>query len=349
MLAPVTHILPLTNIRRARELPVPGRVLVHPGQKVSASDVIAQARMPAGHIVLDIRRGLGIHTISAAERCIVRQQDEKLEKGDVIAESGGMFSRIVRAPADGEIVLISGGQVVLRTRSAQVEVKAGFAGTVMELIQDRGAVIENNGALIQGVWGNGRVDSGLLLQGANSSEEELTRQKVDVSMRGAVVLAGNCSSADALRAGAEFQLRGLILTSMASELLPVAANLNYPILVVEGFGKIPMNETAYRLLSTSEKRDISINASFNPLSGERPELVIPLPASGQAAPETDVFAPNKTVRIQGAPYAGKVGTILQVRQGLFALPNGLKVFAADVQLGKDIRVTVPLANLEVIE
>jgi hypothetical protein len=172
---------------------------------------------------------------------------------------------------------------------------------------------------------------------------------VDVSMRGAVVLAGYCSSADALGAGAELPLRGLILTSMASELLPVAANLNYPIFVVEGFGKIPMNETAYRLLSTSEKRDISINASFKPSAGERPELVIPLPASGQAAPETDVFAPNKTVRIQGAPYVGKVGTIVQVRQGLFAMPNGLKVFAADVQIGKDTRVTVPLANLEVIE
>jgi hypothetical protein len=349
MLAPVTHILPLTNIRRARTLPVPGRVQVHPGQKVSASDVIAQARIPSGHTILDIRRGLGIHSISAAERCIVRQQGEKLQKGDVIAESGGMFSRIIRAPADGEIILISNGQVLLQVRSAPLEVKAGFAGTVMELIQDRGAVVETNGALIQGVWGNGRIDSGLLLLAAKSSEEELTRQNVDVSMRGAVVLAGYCSNGDALAAGAELPLRGLILTSMASDLLPLAANLNYPILVVEGFGKIPMNETAYRLLSTSEKRDISINANLNPSTGERPELIIPLPASGMAAPETDAFGPNKTVRIQGAPYAGKVGTIVQVRQTLFALPNGLKVLAADVQLGKDVRVTVPLANLEVIE
>jgi hypothetical protein len=167
-------------------------------------------------------------------------------------------------------------------------------------------------------------------------------------MRGAVVLAGHCSSADALQAGAELTLRGLILSSIDSELLPVAANLNYPIFVVEGFGKTPMNETAFRLLSTSEKRDISVNAAFNPLAGERPELVIPLPASGQTAPEMDYFAPNKTVRIQGAPYTGKVGTIVKLRQGLSTLPNGLKVPAADVQLDKDTRVIVPLANLEVI-
>ena len=119
-------------------------------------------------MILDIRRGLGIPSISAAERCIVRQQGDKLEKGDVIAESGGLFSRIIRAPAEGEIILISDGQVLLQVRSTSLEVKAGLAGTVTELIQDRGAVVETNGALIQGVWGNGRIDSGLLSAGRRS-------------------------------------------------------------------------------------------------------------------------------------------------------------------------------------
>jgi hypothetical protein len=349
MLAPIIHILPLTNIRRSRLLPFPGHVAVHPGQKVNASDVIAQARVASGHLVLDIRRSLKIPTISAAERCIVRQQGDRLEKGDVVAESGGMFSQIVRAPADGDVVLISAGMVVIRVRSAQTELRAGFTGTVVDIIPDRGAVIEANGALIQGLWGNGRIDSGLLLLIAHAPDEELTRQAIDVSMRGAVVLAGHCSSAEALQAGLDLPLRGLILSSMASELLPVAAGLNYPIIVIEGFGKLPMNEAAFKLLSTSEKRDISVNATLNPSAGERPELVIQLPAVGQTAPETDTFAPNKMVRIQGLPYTGKVGTILQVRKGFYAMPSGLKVNAADVQIDKDTRVTVPLANLELIE
>ena len=350
MLAPITHILPLTSIRRMRVLPIPGRVMVRPGQKVNATDVIAQARVASGHMVLDIRRGLGIAQNSAAERCIIRQEGEKLEKGDVIAESGRLFSRIVRAPADGEIISISAGQVLMRVRSTAIEIKAGFNGTVAELVQDFGAYVEANGALIQGVWGNGHIDSGLLLVVGQSADEDLPRAKLDVSMRGAVVLAGHCSSADTLRAGAELPLRGLILSSMTGDLVTVASSLNYPIFVVDGFGKMRMNATAYKLLSTSEKRDVSINAAFNPVSGQRPELVIPLPALGQAPPETDYFAPNQTVRVQGAPYAGRVGTIVQLRQGLYTLPNGLKVQAADVQLeGVDNRVTVPLANLEVIK
>ena len=349
MLAPVTHILPLTNIRRTRVLSAPGKVLVRAGQKVNASDVVAMTHIPAGHTVMDIRRGLGVKKISEAERCIVRQQGDRLEKGDVIAEVSGLFSRIVRAPAAGEIVSISGGLVLLRTQTRLVEVLAGFNGTVVEILPEFGAVIEANGALVQGVWGNGQMDSGLLLVIASSPDDQLTSQKVDVSMRGAVVMGGYCSSADALRAGGDLPLRGLILSSITADLIPVARSLSYPILVTDGFGKIPMNGPAFKLLTTSEKRDVSIHAVDNPPTGERPELIIPLPAFGQPAPETDNFALGQVVRIQGAPYTGKVGTIVQLRQGLFTLPNGLKVSAADVQLEGDTRVSVPLANLEVIE
>jgi hypothetical protein len=349
MLASVTHILPLTNIRRKRVLSSPGKVLVRAGQKVNASDSIAQALLPAGHTILDIRRGLGITKVSEAERCIVRQVGDRLEKGDVIAEAGGLLSRMVRAPAAGEIVSISGGQVLLRTQYVPFEVLAGFNGTVTEIIPEMGAVVETNGALVQGVWGNGQMDSGLLLLVAASPEDQLTSQKVDVAMRGAVVLGGHCSSADVLRACGDLPLRGLILSSMTADLIPVANSLKYPILVIDGFGKIPLNRLAYKLLTTSEKRDVSINAAHHPSEGERPELIIPLPATGQTAPETDYFTQGQVVRVQGAPYTGKIGTIVQLRQGLFTLSNGLKTSVADVQLDVDTRVSIPLANLEVIE
>jgi len=349
MLAPVTHILPLTSILRTRRLSVPGQVLVRTGQKVNAADVIAQATLPAAHIVLDIRRGLGIPRASEAERYIVRQQGDRLEKGDVIAETGGLFSRLVRAPAAGEVAAVFGGQVLLRTGDTVVELRAGMTGTIVEIVPEFGAVIEANGALIQGVWGNGRTDNGSLVVAAKSPDDELTVEKVDVSMRGAIVLAGHCASAEALRAGADFSLRGLILSSMSSSLLPVASRMKYPILLIEGFGRLPYNQAAFDLLITSEKRDISVNGIFNAQDGERPELVIPLPAAGPVTPEVDYFAPDQTVRIQGAPYAGKIGKIVQIRQGYCDLPNGLKAQAADVQLDRDARVTVPLANLEVIE
>ena len=349
MLAPVTHILPLTNIRRMRTLPVAGTVLVHPGQKVNASDVVAQAQVPSSHVILDIRRGLGIPQVSVAESSIVRQVGERLEKGDVIAETGGVFARIIRAPQDGEIVSIAGGQVLMRVSTSTMGVTAGFAGTVTDIINDQGAIIETNGALIQGVWGNGRSDNGLLMLVMGGPDEELTRSQVEVSMRGGVVVGGYCASADVLRAGAELPLRGLVLASMASELIPTAEELNYPIVVLEGFGKIPLNQAAFQLLTTSDKRDASVNAAFSRAAGERPELIIPLPALGQAAPETDVFSAGQTVRIQGAPYAGRFASITQPRVGLAVLPNGIKAACAEVELDDGTKANVPLANLEVIE
>ena len=349
MLAIVKHILPLTFVRRARTLPVPGTILVRSGQKVSASDVIAQANLPSRHQLLDIRRGLGIPKVADAERAIVRKEGEHVEKGDTIAESDGMFARIIRAPAAGDIVLISGGQVLLRLQSTTLEVKAGMTGMVSDLIPERGAFVESSGALIQGAWGNRRMDSGTLVLAAKSRTEELTRASMDVGLRGAVILAGQCSSPDALQVGVEMQLRGLILASMSSNLIPLANKLNYPIIVLEGFGNLAMSEQAMRLLSSSEKRDTSVNAFFDARTGERPEVIIPLPANAEAAVETDHFAPNQMVRLVGAPYTGRIGTLIQVRQGQAVLPNGIKAPAADVQLDSETRVVIPLANLEVLE
>ena len=59
MLAPVTHILALTTILRERLLPVPGFVAVRLNQRVSANDVVAQARWAREHILLDVARKLG--------------------------------------------------------------------------------------------------------------------------------------------------------------------------------------------------------------------------------------------------------------------------------------------------
>jgi hypothetical protein len=259
-----------------------------------------------------------------------------------------MFARLVRAPVAGEVVSVGGGQVMLRTGLRRVEVRAGFNGKVSEVLPEMGVVIETSGALIQGVWGNGQVDSGMLLAVARTPDEELTRPSIDVSMRGAVVLAGHCSNADALRVGAELPLRGLILASMTADLAPLARSLPYPIFVLEGFGKIPMNETAYTLLTTNEKREVSINTVYDPAAGERPEVIIPLDAVGHTSPETIEFAAGQKVRVQGWPYTGRVGTINLVLNGLTALPNGLRVPAADVQLDPETKITVPLANLEVL-
>ncbi len=349
MVAPITHILPLTTIRRARMLPNRGRVTVRIGQKLSATDVVAETLLPGQHALFNVRRALNVGRNEPLDKLIQVRVGSKLEKGDVIAEKGGLLPRMIRATDSGQVVAINNGQVLVETQIKTLQLLAGISGTVVEMTADLGVTIEGSGALVQGVWGNGKINQGMLLLQSLNLNEDLLRSNLDVSMRGAVVLAGHCSNADALQAAEELPLRGLLLGSMTADLQAVAEKMSYPIILIEGFGHLPLNSAAFKLLSTSERRDICLNAVYNPFSGERPEAFIPLPTEGAAPREVTEFQPGQTLRIQGEPYASMIGKLVRVRPGLTALPNGLRAAAADVILESNKQVIIPLSNLEIID
>lgn len=350
MLAPVTHILPLTTITRARMLPIPGEVSVRVGQKVAPTDVIAEAIIPRGHIVIDVARELG-ETPEQAEKFIKVKRGDTLEKEDVIAEISGLGGRDVLAPAAGRITAIGGGKILLQTGQASIEVKAGMSGTVASVLNTRGVVITTVGVLVQGVWGNGQIDGGLLFSLCEKPTDTLTPDQLDVSMRGAVVLAGHIDDPKTLAIVSDLPLRGLILGSIAPDLIPTAAQVRLPIVILDGFGKRPMSAAAHKLLSTNVRREVAVNAeAYDRLAGTRPEIVIPLPAGQEVpeAPETVELAAGQAVRLLRAPRPGEMGVIVTLRPGLSQLPNGLRAPAASVRLESGETILVPLSNLEAL-
>ena len=349
MLAPITHILPMTVIRRERLLPAPGKVLVRAQQKVAATDTVAEANLQPEYLLLDVARGLGMPS-EKADQFVKCHSGDRLAVGDVIAGPVGLTRRLIRSPRDGKVVLTGSGQVLIELTGTLFQVKATIPGVVTELIADRGAIIETTGALIQGVWGNGGVDFGVMTVLAKAPDQELISSEMDVSLRGSIVLGAHCADPEVLKSAEGMPLRGLILASMIPELMPIASKLGVPVIVIEGFGHRRMNSVAYKLLSTSDRREVAINAeSWNRYAGTRPEVIIPLqtPSNIVTSQEVGTFAPDRRVRILRPPHAGEIGSITDLKGKVF-FPGGLRAISAEVHLESGEYAVFPLENIELI-
>jgi len=350
MLAPVAHILPLTTVRRERLLPVPGRITVHMDQKVNPLDVVAEAKFGNEHLLIDVARIFAMQP-EAAQNLIQVKAGDMISQGDVLARRIGLGLQIVHAPSNGRVILSGAGQILVEVGDTTFDLRAGMPGVITRHIPERGVEIKFNGAFIQGVWGNGQMNVGLLLPVLSSPEEPLTSKQLDVSLRGSVILAGKCSDPAALQTASELPVRGIILGSMSPALIPLAAQAQYPIVVVDGFIPRPMNGAAYKLLTTNAKRETTLNAEpFDRQTGSRPEIFIPLPVTQEPpAPRlVETFAPDQMVRLIREPHAGSVGKLISLRPGLTTISSGIRTAAADVKLDSGEQVLIPLANLEVL-
>lgn len=350
MLAPVLHVLPLTTIVRERVLPVSGKVNVHVNQRVNPTDVVAEATFAREHVLLDVARTFGI-SANAADKLIRVAEGDSLTQGALVAEQPGLIPRSIKAPRAGRVMIAGSGQVLMEVGDSRIELRAGLPGVVMQIIPDKGAVLRTAGALVQGVWGNGRIDNGLMVSLLEKPDDVLSAGRLDVSLRGSVILAGQVHDLETLKAAAELPVRGLILASLSSSLIAPAYQMRYPILVTEGFGALPMNSAAFKLLTTNNKREATVNAEhFDRYAGNRPEVIIPLPISNEPGEPNryELLEIGRQVRMRRPPYAGMIGTVSDLPHGLSLLPSGLRAPSAEVKLENGESALVPLVNLEVV-
>lgn len=350
MSVPVVHILPLTTLRRERLLPVNGRVTARIDQKVLALDVVAEATYGRQHLLLDVAQSFGLRP-EAAQKAILVKPGDNVQANEPLAQQTGLVLRTLRAPRNGRVVLVEEGKIVLEVGETTYELKAGMPGVISRIIPERGVEVTFYGALIQGVWGNGRLDVGLLFPLLESPTDSLSAERMDVSLRGSIVLSAYCEDGRALQIGAELPLRGLILGNLAPALLPLAMQMPYPIIVIDGFRKAPLNSVAFRLLTTNAKRETTLNAQpYNRFENTRPEIYIPLPIAETPPPPRDVIelAIGQTVRLTRTPHAGQIATVLALPDGKSQMPNGIRTPAAQVRLENGQEILVPLVNLEII-
>ncbi len=351
-LAPVTHILPLTMVRRQRELPVPGSVTVRVNERVQAQDVIAEAELAPRHYFLDLSRGLGVPVRETAGH-LVKGRGDDVEAGEVIAGPVGVARRTVRAPAEGgRIAAVSEGRVLFEARGRPFELRAGFPSVVISTDGVRRVSLEATAALLQGVWGNGKQDFGVLRMVGEGPDSQLRPAGLDIQLRGAVLVAGFADNPAPFHQATELSVRGLILGGLSSELIPMARRLPYPVLVVEGFGRLPISRPVFDLLKNNAGREAAVEARpRSPFAGERPEVIIPLPSNRNVDLPEEVIplGEGRRVRIVRGPNRGTVGVVANLPEKAVGYASGVWARSAFINVEGATSLTVPLANLEILE
>jgi hypothetical protein len=349
MYAPITRYLSETSIERKRLLPGPAKILVRRGQEVMAIDPVVEELIYPDHQLLDAARGLGVPP-NRADQLMHCTAGVIVAKGDVLAGPVGLTRRVMRAPQPGKIVSTGQGMILMELAGQPDRLAAGLAGEVVDLISERGVVIRGSGALIQGVWGNGKIGQGELHLIMDIPDQELTASCLTDQMAGSILVSGYCRDQSVLSAASQLSLRGIILASLHPALVTQAARANFPFLLVEGFGKHPINPIAREILTSNAGQPATLNSELGDvLTGARPELIIPklISQAGVKPVLVDLFAPGRKVRLIGLSQLGQLGDIIDLIAD-YKLPNGLTAAAARVRLEDGTLVNFPLANLEIL-
>ena len=350
-LSSMTHVIPITVILRERILPVPGAILARVNERVQATDIVAEAEIEPKHYYLDIARGLGL-SAKESGRQITCQKGDRVDKGDVLAGPVGVPRRTIRAPAAGRVAAINSGRILLETYGQVLQLKAGFPGKVISTDGVQVVSIETVGTLIQGVWGNGLQNYGVMRLVGDGPSSRLQTDQLDVNLRGAVLVAGMCDHPAPFHQATELSVRGVILGGMSSELIPVARRLPYPVLLTEGFGDHPINSAAFNLFVSNVGREVAVDAgSAWPQPGERPEAIIPQPSNRQVSHPDRVVAlkPGVRIRILKPPYLGEVAVVKEVLKRVETYPNGIRAKSAMVEIDGIGTKAIPLANMEILQ
>jgi hypothetical protein len=357
-------------LKKDRILPLKGKVLVKKGDKVKAEDVVAETLLPGKVVPFNLANKLGVPAEMLEQYLKVKAGDE-LKKGQVMAETNGffgLFKTAIKSPLDGEIENISKltGQMLLREPKIPIQVKAFIDGIVVEVVKEEGVIIENKSAYIQGIFGLSGERSGEIKMLASTPEEIIEPSKIDDSCKDKVIVCGALVSYEAIKKAQKIGVSGIIsggiddkdLKKLLGYNIGVAItgheDIGLTIVITEGFGKIKMAKSCFELLKSFEGHKASIHGITQIRAGVmRPEIIIPIEfKEDELKMEEAKMATleiGTTIRVIRQPNFGLIGKVTGLPEKLTKVESETMVRILEAELENGEIVTIPRANVEVIE
>ena len=283
----------------------------------------------------------------------------------------------MRSPFAGKIELISAttGHVGVREAPTPVERDAYIRGTVVRVIPKMRAWSWPAKAR----WCRGfsawaaNVRAKLSSSRSGPDNQPLTDALISESHRGKIIVGGSNVSGAALRKAAQVGVVGIVAGGVIDrELMDYLAEaLNQPgydigvaitgqepiaftLMITEGFGEIAMSNRAFALFQSLQGETASINGATQIRAGViRPEVIVPLSDTLEARQEDDAeggqLSIGTPIRVIREPYFGILGTVSGLPTELVKVESETMVRVLETHLADGRTVTVPRANVEIIE
>jgi hypothetical protein len=338
-------ILTQTTITRTRHWAGRGTTLVTVGQMVQAADAIVEV---AGNSEIRLVEGASALGVAPADvrRALQVAVGEDVREGQVIAKKGGLFRKSLAAPVTGTLLHVDDtrGILLIRTVAPVTPINALLRGEVSAVEADQSVEITSQGAVIQGIWGNGRANAGTIRLLISSASDSANPALINPGLRGTVLVVGATADRTLLERAQGVGVMGVIAGSMDGALLSLAQSVSYPIVLTEGFGNIPINDASFAILADLNGREATVGVLSDKVG--IPEILVA--RSGVVRPlfPPGALAAGDRVRLLSAPYVGQLGTIEESAGRRIALPNRVPATVCTVRLDRGLSVQIPYANVE---
>jgi hypothetical protein len=368
---PGLKVLEYTVLTKQRRLPLPGDILVEKGAKVLGEQVVARTNLPGNVQTLNVAGLLG--TLPAEiDDVMLKKPGDTCQKDDVIAESKGFFGLFksqVKSPTDCKCESMSTitGQVILREPPIPVEVIAYIDGEIIDIIKNEGVEIRTAGSFIQGIFGIGGETIGNIAMAADDPNEVLTASSIDESYKDKVIIGGSIAEYAALEKARDVGAKGVVVGGIEDQDLKKfmgydigvaitgSEKVGITLIATEGFGKLRMAQRTFELLKSRVGKKTSMNGATQIRAGVmRPELIVPVEKKAPTKKTADLstgagLVTGTKVRMIREPYFGLIGRVVGLPVELASIETEAKVRVLNVELEDKRKVTLPRANVEIIE
>lgn len=372
ILIPALEISKRRLVKKVRELPLAGQVLVELGQQVTPTSVVLRASLPGDISILRIPERLGVEVEEVQQLLKARNiaVGQTIKQGELIVEHAGLFglfrSRFV-SPFSGTIEYVSESSAHIGVRQApkQFELKAFIGGKVTSIVPQRSVTIEGAACYVQGIFGVGGERNGQLEILNCAPSKVLRPEDLPAQLNAKIIVGGTKPNADCLRAASKGGAVGFVTGSIDDQALKdylgydlgIALTgdeeISMSLIVTEGFGELAISNRVLETLATHHGKYASMNGATQVRAGAvRPEIIVGLDAEiGQQ----DVLEPTSTglelgamVRVIRVPYFGQVGQVIGLPHPLYKIESGAMARVAVLKISGQ-EVVVPRANLELLQ